>query len=61
MATTYLTTSQVAERFGVHPNTVVNWANEGRLPFIRTAGKHRRFAVEDVEALAASLTEPVAS
>ena len=28
---------------GVHPATVRNWADSGKLPFRRTAGKHRRF------------------
>jgi excisionase family DNA binding protein len=47
----YLTTRQVAEVFHVHPNTVVVWANEGRLPVVRTAGGHRRFDPAEVEAL----------
>ncbi|MCY3781247.1 MAG: helix-turn-helix domain-containing protein [Chloroflexi bacterium] len=37
-----------AEILGVHPATVRNWADSGKLPFRRTAGKHRRFNVNDL-------------
>ena len=37
-----------AEILGVHPATVRNWADSGKLPFRRTAGKHRRFNVRDL-------------
>ena len=48
-----LTVSQVAEIFDVHPNTVVDWANAGRLPYKRTPGGHRRFDPADVDKLRA--------
>lgn len=51
----HLTTRQVAEIFHVHPNTIVAWANAGRLPVIRTAGNHRRFDPEAVEELRVQL------
>lgn len=34
---------RAAEILGVHPATVRNWADSGKLPFRRTAGNHRRF------------------
>ncbi len=34
---------------GVHPSTVRNWADQGRLPVRRTQGGHRRFRRTDVE------------
>ncbi len=37
-----------AEILGVHPATVRNWADTGKLPFRRTAGKHRRFNINDL-------------
>ena len=37
-----------ADILGVHPATVRNWADNGKLPFRRTAGKHRRFNVNDL-------------
>ena len=39
----YITTSDVARMLHVSPKTVSRWATEGRLPFIRTLGGHRRF------------------
>lgn len=39
---------RAAEILGVHPATVRNWADDGKLPFRRTAGKHRRFNVHDL-------------
>ena len=39
---------RAAEILGVHPATVRNWAESGKLPFRRTAGKHRRFNVRDL-------------
>lgn len=50
MANKLLTTGQVAERFAVHPVTVARWADEGKLPAIRTPGGQRRFRAEDVDA-----------
>lgn len=37
-----------AEILGVHPATVRNWADSGKLRFRRTAGKHRRFNIKDL-------------
>lgn len=39
---------RAAEVLGVHPATVRNWADSGKLPYRRTAGKHRRFNVDDL-------------
>ena len=39
---------RAADILGVHPATVRNWADSGKLPFRRTAGKHRRFNVNDL-------------
>ena len=49
--TTILTGAQVAALFGVHPSTVVNWAESGVLPCFRTPGGHRRYQLSDVETL----------
>lgn len=54
MQPSILTTQKVAERFGVVPQTVISWANAGRLPYFRTPGGHRRYLLADVEALLAS-------
>lgn len=39
---------RAAEILGVHPATVRNWADSGKLPYRRTAGKHRRFNLNDL-------------
>lgn len=41
----------VAAVFGVNPKTITRWAREGKLPFFRTAGGHRRYHRVAVEAL----------
>jgi excisionase family DNA binding protein len=46
-----LTTGKAAKLVGVHEDTIVRWANEGRLPSWRTPGGHRRFRRSDVLAL----------
>lgn len=43
-----LTVSQVAAQFGVHPQTVRRWADEGLIPASRTLGGARRFDAADV-------------
>ena len=39
---------QAADMLGVHPATVRNWADEGKLPSLRTPGGHRRFRRSDL-------------
>ncbi len=51
----YIATSDVARMLHVHPKTVSRWAKEGRLPFIRTLGGHRRYPKIEIERLAQSL------
>mgnify|MGYP002382036880 CR=1 FL=1 len=43
---------EAAEILGVHPATVRNWADEGKLPSRRTPGKHRRFRKADLQQVA---------
>ena len=49
-----LTPRQVAELFNVHPVTVADWADKGKLRGFRTPGGHWRFKREDVDALIAA-------
>jgi excisionase family DNA binding protein len=53
----YLRTSQVAELLHVSPKTVSRWAQEGRLPFFRTLGGHRRYPDGEIRALLETLSE----
>ncbi|HJL20561.1 MAG TPA: helix-turn-helix domain-containing protein [Sandaracinaceae bacterium LLY-WYZ-13_1] len=44
-----LTSTEAAEFLGASPTSIKRWADEGILPCVRTAGRHRRFSVEDLE------------
>jgi excisionase family DNA binding protein len=54
-ATTYLRVGEVAEILQVCPKTVCRWAMDGKLPFQRTLGGHRRYPETAIRELAASL------
>lgn len=45
----WLSLSEIAEILGVHPSTVRNWADQGRMPVHRTRGGHRRFKRPEVD------------
>ena len=47
-----LTSVQVAKILQLHPSTLVKCANEGRIPFFKTPGGHRRFIFKNVLAYA---------
>jgi excisionase family DNA binding protein len=42
-APSYLRTAEVTELLSVSPKTVARWAKEGKLPFMKTLGGHRRY------------------
>ncbi|PJF32590.1 MAG: hypothetical protein CUN52_00845 [Phototrophicales bacterium] len=44
----WISLKQAAELLGVHPATVRNWADEGKITSQRTAGGHRRFLKNDL-------------
>jgi len=48
----YLTAQEVAVLFHVGSKTVSRWAKQGKLPFMRTLGGHRRYPAEAIQALA---------
>lgn len=45
----WLTLSEASALLGVHPATVRQWSDEGKLDTFRTPGGHRRFARGDIE------------
>lgn len=45
----WLSLSEMAEILGIHPSTVRNWADQGRMPVHRTQGGHRRFKRSEVD------------
>jgi excisionase family DNA binding protein len=55
---TYLRTAQVAELLQVSPKTVARWAKEGKLPFLRTLGGHRRYPEGEIRELLDELSTP---
>lgn len=46
-----MTPTEVAALFRVSPKTVARWSRAGKLTALRTLGGHRRFRVEEVQAL----------
>jgi excisionase family DNA binding protein len=51
----YLHTAEVADILHVSPKTVSRWAKEGKLPFLRTLGGHRRYPEAEIRDLATGL------
>ncbi len=45
----WMSLSEVAKLLGVHPSTVRNWADQGKIPVHRTTGGHRRFKFSEIE------------
>lgn len=39
----FIEAGKVAKLLHVSPKTVARWSNEGKLPFVRTLGGHRRY------------------
>ena len=53
----YLHTAEVADLLHVSPKTVSRWAKEGKLPFLKTLGGHRRYPEAEIRDLATELRE----
>ena len=51
----YLRTAEVADILHVAPKTVSRWAKEGKLPFLKTLGGHRRYPEAQIRELANQL------
>jgi excisionase family DNA binding protein len=45
----WISLREAATILGVHPATVRNWSDQGRLPVYRTSGGHRRYKRSEVE------------
>jgi excisionase family DNA binding protein len=60
-APSYLLPAEVAELLSVSPKTVSRWAKEGKLPFMKTLGGHRRYPEVEIRELLNQLRqEPTA-
>ena len=55
----FLHTSHVADLLHVSSKTIARWAKDGRLPYQRTLGGHRRYPEPAIRELLASLTQQV--
>jgi excisionase family DNA binding protein len=53
----YLRAAEVADILHVSPKTVSRWAKEGKLPFMKTLGGHRRYPEAKIRELANELRE----
>jgi excisionase family DNA binding protein len=53
----YLHTAEVADLLHVSPKTVSRWAKEGKLPFLKTLGGHRRYPEAEIRELAEGLRQ----
>ena len=51
----YLRVGEAAEILQVSPKTVCRWAMDGKLPYQRTLGGHRRYPEQAIRELAESL------
>ncbi len=47
----YLRAAEVADLLHVSPKTVARWAKEGKLPFMKTLGGHRRYPEAEIREL----------
>lgn len=47
----YVAAAQAGELFHVSPKTISRWAQQGKLPFQRTLGGHRRYSVARLQEL----------
>jgi len=54
----WLSLQEASVRLDVHPATLRQWADRGRLRSYRTPGGHRRFLQEDVQALVGAGSTP---
>ena len=60
-APSYLLPAEVAELLSVSPKTVSRWAKQGKLPFMKTLGGHRRYPEAQIRQLVNQLRqEPTA-
>ena len=48
----YLHTTEVADLLHVSPKTISRWSKQGKLPFLRTLGEHRRYPAAEIRQLA---------
>lgn len=55
--TQYITPREAAERFGYHTRTLMRWANDGKIDYIRSEGGQRRYSLESLEKIKVEAVE----
>lgn len=53
-----LRTGEVAVLFGVSPHSIRKWADDGKIPCIRTLGRHRLFPAREVAQVLRRISAP---
>jgi len=48
--------TEAARRLGITPGTLAIWADEGKVPCIKTEGGHRRYLISAIDALLKKLS-----
>ncbi|MEC4814219.1 MAG: hypothetical protein SAK29_13230 [Scytonema sp. PMC 1069.18] len=47
----YLSPQQVYKQYGYHPKTLADWADAGKIDYIRSPGGHRRYSQASLESI----------
>ncbi|BAZ24042.1 resolvase domain protein [Kalymmatonema gypsitolerans NIES-4073] len=47
----YLSPQQVYKQYGFHPKTLADWADAGKIDYIRSPGGHRRYSQASLEGI----------
>jgi predicted site-specific integrase-resolvase len=55
----YITPKEAQKKYGYHPKTLANWADDGKIQFTKSPGGHRRYAVASLEAVASDPTKEI--
>lgn len=55
----YLTPKQAKEKFGYHPKTLANWADQGKIVCIKSPGGHRRYLLSSIEDITNTCRETI--
>jgi putative resolvase len=43
--------TEAAKQLGIHPNTLRSWVDKGQVPVMRLPSGHRRFTLEQIQAI----------
>lgn len=55
----YLTPQEVKQKYGYHPKTLADWADQGKIECIKSPGGHRRYLASSLENLNPKLNKVI--